>query len=135
MATGAVAWEEAIVRYMLLIWEAGDPEAEVDPVLQQKEMDAYAAFTQEVVDRGLMRGGDPLSVPATATTVKAQGDQVLTTDGPFTETKEWLAGYYLIECNDLDEAIEVAAKIPAAAHGAIEVRPIAELPPEYAQGS
>jgi hypothetical protein len=123
------------VKYMLLIWEAGDPEAEVDPVLQQKEMEAYGAFTQEVVDRGLMRGGDPLAVPSTATTVRAQGDETLTTDGPFTETKEWLAGYYIVECKDLDEAIEIAAKIPAAAHGAIEVRPIMELPPEYASGS
>jgi hypothetical protein len=116
------------VRYMLLIWEASDPEAEVDPVLREKEFAAYGAFTQEITERGLMKGGDPLSVPSTATTVTVEGDKLRTTDGPFTETKEWLAGYYLIDAKDLDEAIEVAAKIPAARHGAIEVRPVPELP-------
>jgi hypothetical protein len=123
------------MRYMLLIWEAGDPEAEADPAEQKKQMEAYGAFTQDIVDRGLMKAGDALQVPATATTVSVEGDQTVTTDGPFTETKEWLAGYYLVDCKDLDEAIEVAAKIPSARHGAIEVRPIAELPPEYASGN
>ena len=130
MAAGVIT-KGGTVKYMLLIWEASDPDAEVDPVVRQKEFEAYGAFTQEITERGLMKGGDPLAVPSTATTVSWEGDKLVTTDGPFAETKEWLAGYYLIEAKDLDEASEVAAKIPAAHHGAIEIRPVPELPPEY----
>ncbi|MGH2806624.1 MAG: YciI family protein [Actinomycetota bacterium] len=119
------------MKYMLLIWEGTDPEADVSPEERQASMTAYMQFTQEVVDRGLMQAGDALQGPGTATTVRLNGSNTITTDGPFAETKEWLAGYYLLDCKDLDEAVEMAAKIPAAAHGAIEVRPIMEIPPEF----
>jgi hypothetical protein len=123
------------MKYMLLIWEGTAPDAEVSPEERQDSMNAYMKFTNEVVEKGLMQGGDALQGPATATTVRVNGSNTVTTDGPFAETKEWLAGYYLLDCKDLDEAVEMAAKIPAAAHGAIEVRPIMEIPPEFsAQG-
>jgi hypothetical protein len=118
------------MRYMLLIWEGGDPNAEVSPKEREASMNAYMEFTKEVVDRGLMQAGDALQVPATASTIRVREGQTVTTDGPYAETKEWLAGYYLIDAKDLDEAIEVAAKIPAATNGAIEVRPIMEIPAE-----
>jgi hypothetical protein len=119
------------MRYMLLIWQGGDPNADVSPEEREASMNAYMAFTKEVVDRGLMQGGDALQVPATASTIRVREGKTVTTDGPYAETKEWLAGYYLIDAKDLDEAIEVAAKIPAADNGAIEVRPIMEIPPEF----
>jgi hypothetical protein len=119
------------MRYMFLIWEGSDPNAEVSTEDRNSEMEGYAAFTKEVIERGLMREGDPLQPPVTATTVRVQDGETLTTDGPFAETKEWLAGYYILDCKDLDEASEMAAKIPAAKHGAIEIRPLMELPAEY----
>jgi hypothetical protein len=125
--------KECMVRYLCLIQEAADPNVEYPPEEREKTMRAYMDFTQEITQRGIMQGGEALQPPVTATTVRVKNDEVLTTDGPYAETKEWLAGFYLIDCKDLDEAIEVASKIPAAAHGAIEVRPIMELPPEYTQ--
>ena len=87
-------------------------------------MTAYNAFTEEVRDRGLFEAGEALHPTATATTVRVRDGQTVTTDGPFAETKEALGGFYLSRRKDLDEAIELAAKIPGAKHGSIEVRPI-----------
>ena len=75
-----------------------------------------------------MRGGDALEPTATATTVRVRDGRTIISDGPFAETKEALGGYYLIDCPDLDSAIELAAQIPGAARGSIEIRPIWELP-------
>jgi hypothetical protein len=119
------------LRYLCLIYEAADPSGDYSSEEQQNEMDAYGAFTKEITDRGIMEGGEALQPPMTATTVRNKDGDILTTDGPYAETKEWLAGFYLVNCKDLDEAIEVAAKIPSASHGAIEVRPVMELPAEY----
>ena len=121
------------MRYMLLIYVGRSPDAQMSPEEQGAEMAAYGAFTQEILAQGLMQAGDALQVPSTATSVRVEQGKTVTTDGPFAETKEWLAGYYLIDASDLDQAIAAAAKIPAAAHGTIEVRPVAELPPEYAE--
>jgi hypothetical protein len=74
----------------------------------------------------VLTGGERLRPTADATTVRVQNGEVLTSDGPFAETKEQIGGFYLIDCKDLDEAIEIAAKIPGAKHGSIEVRPIWE---------
>ena len=74
-----------------------------------------------------MQGGAALLPTNTATTVRVRDGKTLTTDGPFAETKEQLGGYYLLVCKDLDEAIKAAAKIPGAAHGSIEIRPIMEF--------
>ena len=76
--------------------------------------------------RGVLRSGERLRPTTDATTVRVRAGEVLVADGPFAETKEQVGGYYLVDCRDLDEAIEVASKIPAAGHGTIEVRPIWE---------
>jgi len=81
----------------------------------------------ELEGRGVVRGGERLRPSADATTVRVRNDEVLTSDGPFAETKEIVGGFNIIDCNDLDEAIELAAKHPAARFGAVEVRPIWEL--------
>jgi hypothetical protein len=119
------------MRYLLLIYT---PESDTPPPddVAAASHAAYATFTADIKARGLFLGGEALTPTATATTVRVADGQTLTTDGPFAETKEALGGYYLIEARDLDEAIETAAKIPAAKEGSIEVRPIWELPAEYA---
>jgi hypothetical protein len=82
------------------------------------------AYTEEVQQKNLMQGANALQPVATATTVRVRDGKTETTDGPFAETKEQLGGYYLLDCKDLDEAIEYAAKIPSARFGSIEIRPI-----------
>jgi hypothetical protein len=81
-------------------------------------------FTQSIVKSGHMRAGDGLQPTSTATTVRVRDGKTLKTDGPFAETKEQLGGYYLIEAQDLDEAIKIAARIPSARVGSVEVRPV-----------
>jgi hypothetical protein len=113
------------MRYLLLIYtaEASEPPP---PEVRDSEMKAYGAFTEDIRKRGLMQAGEALEPTATATTVRVQDGRTVTTDGPYAETKEALGGFYLVDARDLDEAIELAARIPAAKHGAIEVRPIWE---------
>jgi hypothetical protein len=107
---------------MLLIY--GDQSRELSDEERGQIFQAYGAFTEDLKRSGKMIAGDALQPADTATTVRVQNDETLTTDGPFAETKEQLGGYYLIEADSLDEAIEWAAKIPGARHGSIEVRPI-----------
>jgi hypothetical protein len=90
-------------------------------------MEAYNAFTAEVREKGLMVGGEALHPTRTATTVRVRDGKIMTTDGPFAETKEALGGFYMLNCKDLDEALEYAAKIPGAKVGSIEVRPVMEF--------
>jgi hypothetical protein len=118
------------MRYLLLIYseERGEPPPED---AQAAEHAAYAQFTADVKKRGIFQAGEALTPTSTATTVRVVDGETVATDGPFAETKEALGGFYLIEARDLDEAIEIAARIPAARYGSIEVRPIWELPPEY----
>jgi hypothetical protein len=118
------------MRYLFMIFGSEVDPAEVSDADAAAEMAAYNAFTQEVQARGLMRGGEALEPSSTATTVRVRDGHALVTDGPFVETKEQILGYYLLECADLDEALEMAAKVPGATRGAIEVRPIWELPAE-----
>lgn len=114
------------MRYAMLIYvDESAPEGTPDE--QKAIMDAYWAFDKEVRNKGVWNAGEALQPTATATTVRVQGGETLTSDGPFAETKEQLGGYYVLECKDLDEAIEYAAKIPGAHHGSIEVRPIMEF--------
>ena len=89
-------------------------------------MAGYMAFGEEMGSQGVLEGGERLRPTTDATTVRVRDGEVLTSDGPFAETKEQIGGFYLVECADLDEAIEVASKIPGARHGSIEVRPIWE---------
>jgi len=120
------------MRYLFMIFGAEVDPATVPDAEAAAEMAAYNAFTQEIQARGLMLGGEALEPSSTATTVRVRDGHALVTDGPFAETKEQILGYYLLECADLDEALEMAARIPGAASGGIEVRPIWELPAEAA---
>ena len=119
------------MRYLLLIY-SGPPTSEPSPEDIQAEMDAYATFTSDIAQSGVLLAGEALEGPDTATSVRVRDGETLTTDGPFAETKEWLGGYYLVDCKDLDEAIEWAARIPGAKNGTVEVRPVWEMPAEYA---
>jgi hypothetical protein len=111
---------------MLLIYT--DPTiAPDDPAEVEKNMGDYLTFTQEILDSKEMVSGERLQGNDTATSVRVRGARRSTTDGPFAETKEHLGGYYLVDVPDLDRAIELAAKIPAANHGVVEVRPIFEM--------
>jgi len=98
------------------------PKAESD-----KMMAEYGAFTQGIQKSGHYLGGNALQPTSAATTVRVRQGKVGTTDGPFAETKEQLAGYYLVEARDLNDAIQVASKIPSARLGGIEVRPVMEF--------
>ena len=119
------------MRYLLLIYGRELEEAPPDDVAAASHA-AYAAFSADVKARGLFLAGEALTPTSTATTVRVVDGETVTTDGPFAETKEALGGFYLVEARDLDEAIAIAAKIPAAQDGSIEVRPIWELPADYA---
>jgi hypothetical protein len=115
------------MRYMLLIYS--DPES--DPVPQspewQAEMDNWYAYNSEVQASGKFLAGDPLQGRETATTVRVRNGELLTTDGPFAETKELLGGFYMIDVDDLDEALAWARKMPNIAHGSVEVRPLQDF--------
>jgi hypothetical protein len=112
------------MQYMLLIYGDESSWGNRSEEERGQMMQAYGDYTQELRDSGAMIAGDALEPTQTATTVRVQNDETLTTDGPFAETKEQLGGYYLIEASSLDEALEWAAKIPGARHGSVEVRPV-----------
>jgi hypothetical protein len=90
-------------------------------------MQAHFAFANEVLTRGLLTGGAPLQPTSTAKTIRIRNGKTLITDGPFAETKEQLAGTYVLNCKDLDEAIEMATRIPDALTGSVEIRPVLEF--------
>jgi hypothetical protein len=111
------------VQYALLIYGSGEGWEQLSQEEQQTQMQEYMALSQS----SETRGGADLGDLSSATTVRVNGGDTLTTDGPFAETKEYLGGFYLVECDSLDDAIAFAAKIPAAKNGgAIEVRPVVE---------
>ena len=117
------------MRYLMLIC-SDDSGYATESVEETKVMSTeYAAFMADVAPRGVIQGGERLLPSSTATTVQVRGGEVLTADGPFAETKEQVGGYFLVDCADLDEAIEIAAKIPTAKAGSIEIRPVWELEP------
>ena len=115
------------MKYALLIYASEQEWASQSDEQAQAANQEYMAFTKDIIDRGLMKGGEALQGTATATTVRVRDGETLTTDGPFAETREQLGGFYLVDCKDLDEAIEVAARIPDVRRGAIEVRPVMEI--------
>jgi hypothetical protein len=113
------------MKYMLLIYT--DPAAwPTTPAEGQKMTNDYAAFTQEIVDSGELVAGDQLQGVDVATAVRVRDGRTATTDGPFAETKEHLGGFYIVDVKDLDRAIELGSRIPAAWTGTVEVRPIVE---------
>jgi hypothetical protein len=109
------------VQYMLLIYSDENAEREGD---DQEILRRYGAFTEEIRANGKLVTADRLRPTPDATTVRVRNDETLVTDGPFAETKEQLGGYYVLECENIDEALAYAAKIPAAEQGSIEVRPV-----------
>jgi hypothetical protein len=115
------------MRYALLICTEDKRQAEMSEDEAGAQMAGYMAWGEEMGARGVLQAGERLRPTASATTVRVRDGEVLTSDGPFAETKEQLAGFYLVDCKDLDEAIDVASKIPGATHGSIEVRPIWEM--------
>jgi hypothetical protein len=115
------------MRYLCLIYEDETlyermPKDELDKVFGE-----YFAFSDDIKRTGHHLGGEPLQPTTTATTVRVRNGKISTTDGPFAETKEQLGGFYMIDAKDLNEAIQLAARIPGARYGSVEVRPIMEV--------
>jgi hypothetical protein len=104
-----------------------------DETAAEHAADGCGGWSEEMERRGVVRGAAGLAPATDATTVRVRDAEVLLTDGPFAETKEVVGGFVLIECADLDEAIEIAAKHPAAGYGTIEIRPVLDGPPPNAQ--
>ena len=112
------------MQYLLIIYRNEAELGKMDAAAGKKMGDDYGAFTQSIIQSGNFKAGDGLQPTSTATTVRVRDGKTLTTDGPFAETREQLGGYYLVEAKDLDAALEIAARIPGARDGSIEVRPI-----------
>jgi hypothetical protein len=115
------------MKYMLLIHDDEKAWGKLSEVERQKIYGEYGAFSAELRASGQYLAGSQLQPTTTATSVRVRDGKRLVTDGPFAETREQLGGYYLVEAKDLDEAIALAAKIPSARIGTIEVRPIVEM--------
>ena len=112
------------MQYLLLIYGNEESFGKMSKAEQDGVLQEYGEFTKSIAQSGHYRGGNELAEISTATTVRVRDRKRLVTDGPFAETKEQLGGYYLIEAKDLDDALAVAARIPSARWGSIEVRPI-----------
>ena len=113
------------MQYALLIYgDAGTPDGQSDDERRARHAE-YAALTADLRAEGKLLGGEELQPVTTATAVRVRDGETLVSDGPFAETKEVLGGFYLIDADSLDEAIEAAARIPSARIGTIEVRPVA----------
>ncbi|HSO30144.1 MAG TPA: YciI family protein [Candidatus Sulfomarinibacteraceae bacterium] len=122
------------MQYLFLIYEEEAPGgAGPDQAEMAADLPLYAAFTRETRERKQYLAGEALQPTSTATSVRVRDGRSTVTDGPFAETKEALGGFYLLDCRDIDEAIEMAAKIPSARRGTIEVRPVWELPAAYTE--
>lgn len=114
------------MKYMLLIYHEEQAWGKLTEEERQKLYAEYGEFTNDIIASGNYVAGSELHPVSTATSVRVRDGKQLTTDGPFAETKEQLGGYYLIEAKNLDEAIGIAARIPSAREGTVEVRPVAE---------
>lgn len=114
------------MKYLCLVYSDEDKLHSLPDSPEDTECMAYA---QSLADSGHLLGGEALEPVHTATTVRVRNGKVAVTDGPFAETKEQLAGFYFIDARDLDEALQIAARIPPARVGSIEVRPVRELQP------
>jgi hypothetical protein len=122
------AAKEIHMQYMLLIYGSEAENSKMSPAEGHEVMQGYMTFTQSVMQSGQMKAGDALEGTSTATTVRVRNGKTAVTDGPFAETREQLGGYYMVEAKDLDEAIGIAARIPGAKYGCVEVRPIRKIP-------
>jgi hypothetical protein len=119
------------MRYMLLVYTKEDEMRRASQEEMGKIRDGHWEVLDETRNRGILQGAEPLAPVSTATTVRRQNGKTVVIDGPFAETKEQLAGYYILDCNDLDEAIRYAARIPTGcggSSGCIEIRQFREVP-------
>ena len=116
-----------MAKYLLLIY-TDESTLPATPEAFAAMADEYGAYTQAIAAQGLLRHGEALQPTAAATSVRVRDGRTLITDGPFAETKEALGGFYLVECDDLDAALQAAAGIPGARFGTVEVRPIQPMP-------
>jgi len=112
------------MQYMLLIWSNEAAYAALPDAAKAEGMGAYVAYTKALRDAGLMVAGEPLHPSALSTTVRVRDGKSEVLDGPYADTKEQIAGYYVVDAPDLDTALAWAARCPGAAHGVMEVRPI-----------
>jgi len=112
------------VEYLALIHADENVWASMEPSERERWYERYRTFSSDARAAGVMVGGNELAPAADATTVRVRDHETLVTDGPYAEVKEALGGYYLFECGSLDEALDWAARIPGAEHGAVEVRPV-----------
>jgi hypothetical protein len=116
------------MRYLCLIYTEERAWETMSEAEGQQILGEYLAFLDQIEKNGQYLGSNRLQPTSTATTVRVRRGKLSTTDGPFAETKEQLGGYFLIEAANLDEAIEVAAQIPGARFGSVEIRPVADVP-------
>jgi hypothetical protein len=112
------------MQYLMMIYANEQETAAMAPAAMEAMTKEYMEFTKSIVQAGQLKAGDRLRPTSTASTVRVRNGKTLITDGPFAETREQLGGYYLVEAKNLDEALVIAARIPGAKHGSIEVRPI-----------
>ena len=112
------------MKYVLLIYGKEEAVANMTPEESQAYFQGYGKFEGDVQAKGIKTGGEPLQSVSTATTVRIREGKAMVTDGPFAETKEQLAGFYVLECDNLDEAIAYAKAMPDVNYGAIEIRPV-----------
>jgi hypothetical protein len=112
------------MRYLLTLYGDESLRDSSTPEESKRTMDEYTALTKDWLDKGLMLSGEGLDSSSTATTVRVRGGERVITDGPFAESKEQLGGYYLVDCESLDEAIALAGRVPLARSGGVEVRPV-----------
>jgi hypothetical protein len=112
------------MQYMLLIYDAEKTWEDMPEAEKNRLFGEYMKFTNDIKASGHFIAGDALQPVRTATSVRVRGGKTQTTDGPFAETREQLGGYYLVNAKDLDEATKIAAKIPSATIGTIEIRPV-----------
>ena len=110
------------MRYMLLLYVSDRPQP--NTAEGEAMFDAIRSFHRECQERNVLVESAPLNRPETAVSVRVRQRKLLRTDGPFAETTEWLGGYFILDCRDLDEALELAARCPTAAEGTVEVRQI-----------
>ncbi len=112
------------MQYLLLIYRSDEQYARMSADDRKNLTADYVTYTQSIIQSGHFKAGDGLQPVSTATTVRVRDGKTLTTDGPFAETREQLGGYYLVDAKDLDTALSLAARIPGAKDGSIEVRPV-----------
>jgi hypothetical protein len=121
-----------MARYMLLLYRDEPSQQELEE--REAEKPLWVQFNQSLRDAGLLISSDPLHPVDTATTVRVRNEETEILDGPFAVTKEFLVGYYLLECADLDEALKQAARVPLARYGSVEVRPVVDMGAPAAAG-